>query len=215
MPTFEFMLLKLIVGGVRHYSRWCAPSLHAMAIRKKLVNSPFVRSEEQLRRRTEKRMMREYRNLLYESVFWELEYKKAVSKDHRKSYEEAFWNLYYNKLSERARKETIERLREGWDSIRRWQPLPLNDRGRPCIRIFLRGVLSGDTRQALFPVGTTYYQFFNLVRVQFGFDSGLWSPIYVAGTQLSGTPVEGNSEQDLEKELHDSTLLCRFYGVST
>ena len=210
MPTFEFILLKRIVGGVRHYSRWCAPSLHAMAIRKKLVNSPFVLSEEQLRRRTEKRMMREYRNLLYESVFWELENKKAVSEDHRMLYEEAFWNLHSNKYAERARKETIERLREGWDSIRSRPLLPVNDRGKPCIRISLRSVLGGDTHEALFPLGTTYKQFFHEIRARVGYPKTATS-ISVAVRYPSGKPFEGKSEKQLETELNDSTLLCGFH----
>ena len=158
-------------------------------------------------------MMREYLKRRYESVFWKLEHKRAVSEYHLLLYEKAVCGFWENRCAERARKKTIESLKRDCDSIRSRRPLPFNDDGKVCIRISLRSVLSGDAHEALFPVGTTYYQFFNEVRVQFGF--AWWYPISVAVTQLSGTPVEGKSEKKLEKELNDSTLLCRFYGVST
>ena len=63
--TIESLVSESELGKAMSHSQLLC---HSMP-RKKLVNASLVVSEEQLRWRKEKRMMREYRKLLYESGF--------------------------------------------------------------------------------------------------------------------------------------------------
>ena len=155
-------------------------------------------------------MMREYLKRRYESVFWKLEHKRAVSECHVLLYEKAVCGFWENRCEERSRKKTIASLKRDSECIRNRRPLPFNDDGKVCIRISLRSVLGGDTHEILFPLGTTYKQFFHEVRARFGHPKTATS-ISVAVRYPSGKPFEGKSEKKLERELNDSTLLCGFH----